>query len=384
MEDKKINSVCAVSGKCSGCQLNNLTYSQQLKLKQSKVNKLFYGIIKPEKIVASPEQFRYRNKASAVFFESKNKEIRWGIYQSATGGFCAVEKCFLQTENSDKIFNSIAQLLKSFKIKIYNNKTKAGFFRSAVVRNSPATGETMVVLVTTDGELPKERSFVNALIKKHPEITTVVQSIYTGDAVLMTGEKEKILFGDGYITDEILGKKFRISAHSFYQINSRQTAQLYRAAVELAQLESGEKFLDAYCGTGTIGIIASSQGAEGTGIEINPTAVEDAKINAQLNGAENMTFACGDAGEVIEKSEEKYDTVFIDPPRAGCSKKFLISLVKGAPKRVVYVSCNPETQVRDVRFLMKNGYKIKKAIPFDMFPHANHVESVVLLSKVHN
>ena len=382
MDKNTINKICPVSGKCSGCQLNNLTYSQQLLMKQSKVNKLFYGIIKPEKIVPSPEFLRYRNKSSAVFYEDKNKEIRWGIYQSKSGGFCAADKCFLQTENADEIFNSLSQILKSFKIKIYNGKTKTGFFRSAMIRNSVSTGKVMLVLVTADGEFPKERSFINALLKKHKEITCIVQSIYTGDAVIMTGEKEKILFGSGYITDEILGRKFRISAHSFYQINSLQTRQLYRKAVSLARLEGGEKFLDAYCGTGTIGIIAAQSGGIGTGVEINPTAVEDAKINAQLNNAENMNFLCGDAGEFIKNSKEKYDAVFLDPPRAGCSRKFLDSLVKGAPERIVYISCNPETQVRDIRFLMKNGYKIKKAVPFDMFPQTGHIEMVVLMSKV--
>ena len=379
MEEKSINNICRISGRCSGCQLNNLPYSQQLRLKQSKVNRLFYGLVKPEKIVASPEQFRYRNKAGAVFFEDKNKEIRWGIYQSATGGLCAAGECFLQPEIADEIFNSTAQLIKSFKIKLYNNKDKTGFFRSAMIRMSHSTGQLMLVLVTAEGEFPKERSFVNALLKKHKEITCIVQSIYTGSAVVMTGEKEKILFGNGFIEDVILGKKFRISAHSFYQINSLQTAQLYHEAVSMAEINEGSRFLDAYCGTGTIGIIAAKNGCIGYGVEINSAAVEDAKKNAEINGINNIQFICGDAGDVIEKSDEKYDVVFIDPPRAGCSRKFLSSLVKGAPEKIVYVSCNPETQVRDIRFLLKNGYKIRKAVPFDMFPHTWHVETVVLL-----
>ncbi len=383
MEDKSINSCCSAAGKCSGCQLNNLPYSQQLRLKQSKVNRLFYGIIKPEKIVPSPEYMRYRNKSSAVFFEDRKKEIHWGIYQSKSGGFCAARECFLQPEIADEIFNSLSQILKSFKIKIYDSEKKTGFFRSAMIRSSASTNQLMLVLVTADGEFPKERSFVNAILSRHKEITCIVQSIYTGDAVLMTGENEKILFGEGYIEDEILGSKFRVSAHSFYQINSLQTAQLYSEAVSLAQLRSGERFLDAYCGTGTIGIIAAGCGACGEGIEINASAVKDAEKNAEINNIENISFTCGDAGEIIESQEEKYDAVFIDPPRAGCSRKFLSSLVKGSPERIVYISCNPETQVRDVRFLLKNGYRIKKAVPFDMFPHTGHVECVTLLTKVH-
>lgn len=382
MEEKTIKSLCTTAGKCSGCQLNNLTYSQQLRLKQSRVNRLFYGLIKPEEIKASPEILRYRNKQSAVFFEDRNKEVRWGIYQSATGGFCAVSHCLLQSKSADEIFNSLAQLLKSFKVKIYNQKNKTGYFRSAMIRTSESTGELMLVLVTAEGDFPKERSFGNALLKKHSEITCIVRSIYTGDAVLMTGEKEEILFGDGYITDEILGRKFRISAHSFYQINPLQTAQLYSEAVSMAALKEDEKFLDAYCGTGTIGIIAAKSGASGTGVEINPSAIEDAKKNAEINCVENIRFFCGDAGTVLEKSDEKYDAVFLDPPRAGCSRKFLNSVIKGKPERIVYISCNPETQVRDIRILMKNGYKIKKAVPFDMFPQTSHVETVVLMSRV--
>lgn len=381
MEEKSINNICKISGRCSGCQLNNLPYSDQLRLKQSKVNKLFYGMIMPEKIKASPQWLRYRNKSAAVFFEDRSKEIRWGIYQSKTGAFCAARECFLQNEISDEIFNTIAQLIKSFKIKLYNNETKTGFFRSAMIRLSAATGQIMLVLVTAEGDFPKERSFVNAVLKKHKEITCIVQSVYTGDMVIMTGEKEKVLFGKDYIEDEILGRKFRISAHSFYQINSMQTERMYEEAVELARLKKDEKFLDAYCGTGTIGIIAAGSGCEGQGVEIVPSAVEDAKKNAEINGIKNMNFVCGDAGEIIEKSQEKYDAVFVDPPRAGCSKKFLVSLVKGAPKRIVYISCNPETQVRDCRFLIKNGYEIKKAVPYDLFPNTSHVETVVLLSQ---
>lgn len=384
MEEKSINSCCQVSGKCSGCQLNNLPYEQQLKLKQSKVNRLFYGIIKPEKIVPSPDYMRYRNKSSAVFYEDRKKETHWGIYQSKSGGFCAVRKCFLQPEAADNIYNSLATILRSFKIKIYDNEKGTGFLRSAMIRSSVSTGQIMLVLVTGEGDFPKERSFVNAILQRHKEITCIVQSIYTGSAVLMTGKKEKVLYGSGYIEDEILGRKFRVSAHSFYQINSRQTVQLYSEAVSLAQLKKGERFLDAYCGTGTIGIIAAGAGAVGEGIEINASAVKDAQKNAELNSADNMSFYCGDAGEIIESEKGKYDAVFVDPPRAGCSRKFLSSLVKGSPQRIVYISCNPETQVRDVRFLLKNGYKIKKAVPFDMFPQTGHVESVVLLTKVHN
>ncbi len=383
MKKNTINSICNYSGKCSGCQLKNLTYNEQLLLKQSKVNKFLAGICTVEKIVPAPAELRYRNKASAVFFQDKSKNIRWGIYQSARGEVAACEKCYLQPQLADDIFNTIAKAIKSFKIKLYNHDTKEGFLRNVTVRIAEDSGQAMVTLVTGEGEFPKVRSFINSIVKKHTEITAIVQSIYTGDAVIMSGEKEIVLFGDGYIQDGLCGKIFRISSGSFYQINKKQTEKLYKKAVELAELDKNTIFLDAYCGTGTIGIIAGRNAKNGVGVEVNSSAVRDAKINAQLNGEENLTFVCEDAGEFLENESKKgkiFDVVFTDPPRAGCSMKFLKALAKTKPKRIVYVSCNPETQARDIRFLKKHGYVAKTAVPFDLFPQTNHIETVVLLS----
>lgn len=384
MKTNIINTLCPASGKCSGCQLSNLDYESQLRLKQSKVNKALRGVCNVEKIVPSPKFLRYRNKATAVFFEDRSKTVRWGIYQSAKGEAAAIEKCFIQPEIADEIFSSLAQLIKSFKVKIYNHSTKSGLLRSATVRVAFATGQVMVTLVTTSAEFSKERSFVNALLKKHPEITTVVRSIYEGDAVIMNGEKELVLSGSGYIEDKLCDKTFRISSSSFYQINRDQTEALYKKAVELSGLDEESVFLDAYCGTGTIGIIAAEKAEKGIGVEVNSSAVEDAKINAQINKADNMEFHCCDAGDFMEKesaSGKRFDVVFLDPPRAGCSMKFLKSLLISQPEKIVYVSCNPETLARDLRFLTKKDYKIKRAIPFDMFPQTGHIEMVVSLDK---
>lgn len=384
MSNETINSLCTSGKSCPGCQLKNLIYSKQLALKQLKVQKELSGLCKAEKIVPSPKIYGYRNKADAVFFEDKNKNIRWGIYRSSDGNCTAAQKCVIHPDEADSIFNDIALALKSFKIKIYNAKKQTGFFRFAMVRKAFATGKIMLVLVTREGEFPKERSFVNALIKKHPEIATVVQNIYCGDAVIMLGAEQKILFGDGYIEEELCSKKFRISARSFFQINTLQSQNLYIKAKEFASLNENSVFLDAYCGTGTIGIIASQSGACGYGVEINPSAIEDAKINAKINEEKNIEFICGDAGDFAEsyaKNGGHFDAVFVDPPRRGCSIKFLRSLVLTEPSKIVYVSCNIETFARDARYLKKNGYKIKKAVPFDMFPHTNHTECVALISK---
>ncbi len=384
MKTNNIHSICTNSRKCSGCQLKNLNYGEQLKLKQSKVNKALAGICSVEKIVSAPAEFRYRNKASALFFKDKNKEIRWGIYQSAKGEAAICDKCYLQPEIADEIFNTLAKAIKSFKIKLYNHQTKEGFLRSATVRVAESTAQIMLTLVTGEGEFSKERSFVNSIVKKHSEITTVVRSIYSGDAVIMNGEKEEVLFGDGYIQDKLCENSFRISSGSFYQINKQQTERLYKKAVELAEIDENTDFLDAYCGTGTIGIIASKNARSAVGVEVNSSAVEDAKINALLNERKNISFVCGDAGEFLESESKKgnnFQVVFTDPPRAGCSMKFLKALCKTKPQKIVYISCNPETQGRDIRFLKKNGYAAKTAVPFDLFPQTGHIETVVLLSQ---
>ena len=378
-----IKSSCPAAGKCSGCQLGNLNYDEQLKLKQKKLNSLMYGICRPERIVPSPKIIRYRNKASAVFFEDKSKNIRWGIYQSVTGAVSACERCLLQPEAADGIFGDIAALLKSFKIKLYDPKSKTGFFRFARLRFNKEFTQAMLILVTADGEFPKARSFINAVVKKHPEIVSVVQNVYTGDAVLMTGEKDTVLYGGGYVEDELCERRFRVSAQSFYQVNAAQTEWLYSAAVELAELDTSTVFLDAYCGTGTVGIIAAKKAGRGVGVEINKSAVDDAVKNAALNLCENIKFYCGDAGEFLEKSGEKFDVVFTDPPRAGCSKKFLNSLCKSGVKKIVYISCNPETLARDLRLMIKNGYSVDKLIPYDLFPQTSHIESLVRLSRRH-
>ena len=382
MTDETINSLCTAGKSCPGCQLKNLTYSEQLLLKRREAQKELGGLCKISDIIASPWVFEYRNKADALFFEDKNKNIRWGIYRSSDGNCTAAQNCAIHPKEADAIFNDLALLLKSFKIKIYNAKSKTGFFRYAMVRKAFSSEQIMLVLVTREGELPKERSFINALIKKHPEITTVVQNIYCGDTAIMLGTKEKILFGNGYIEEELCSKKFRISPRSFFQINTLQAQNLYSKAKEFASLNENSVFLDAYCGTGTIGIVASQSGAHGFGVEINSAAVEDAKMNAEINGEKNIEFICGDAGDFAEnyaKNGGHFDAVFVDPPRRGCSEKFLQSLVLTQPSKIVYVSCNVKTLARDARFLKKNGYKIKKALLFDMFPHTNHVETVVLL-----
>jgi 23S rRNA (uracil1939-C5)-methyltransferase len=259
-----------------------------------------------------------------------------------------------------------------------------GFLRHVLVKRGFSSGQIMVVLVTSVMEFPKESQFVNALLERHPEITTIVQNVNNKRTSLVLGNDSRTLFGSGYIEEDLCGCRFRISPKAFYQINPTQTEVLYGKALEYAELDGNQTVLDAYCGTGTIGIIASGRAKKVIGVELNSDAVKDAKVNAELNGVKNIEFYEDDAGKFMVRAaeaDEKFDVVIMDPPRAGASLDFLRSLVYLAPEKIVYISCNPETQARDLSFLTRKGYKVRRIQPVDMFPHTEHVETVVCLSK---
>ena len=288
-----------------------------------------------------------------------------------------------EDEKADEIIGTIRRLLKNFKLRPYNEDTGRGFLRHVLVKRGFKSGQIMVVLVTGTRDFPKKKDFVATLLKIHPEITTVVQNVNNQKTSMVLGNRSEVLFGDGYITEQLGDFSFRISPKAFYQINPIQTEVLYNTTLEFAGLTGKETVVDAYCGTGTIGIFASPKAKKVVGVELNPDAVKDARVNAKLNSAENTEFYNADAGEFLADaaaSNEKYDVVIMDPPRSGSTVKFLNSVVKLAPKTVVYVSCNPETLARDLMFLVRNGYKGKKIQPVDMFPHTTHGETGVMLS----
>lgn len=373
---------CPNAKKCGGCQLQNLVYEDQLKLKMSQVNKLLskYAHIKP--IVRADQPEHYRNKIQAAF-ASRNGRIISGIYQSSSGKIVPCDSCLLENELADSIVVTIRNMCRSFKIKPYDLHTRCGFLRHVTVRYAHSSGELMVVLVTAPGEFPSERSFVNELVRRHPEITTVIHNINPSSTALFLGKSSRVLYGNGYITDSLCSLKFRISPSSFYQINSAQTEKLYSTVKKLCASDGTQRIIDAYCGTGTIGLCLADTVHEVIGIEVNSDAVNDARYNAQLNGINNARFIAADAADAMEKfakQGESADVVVTDPPRAGCSMKFLKSLLLLAPKKIIYVSCNPETLARDLRTLTRE-YKVKTVIPFDMFPHTRHVECVTLLVK---
>lgn len=377
-------NACPLYKKCGGCQLQNMSYDEQLSFKQAKCIKLLGRFCRVDEIIGMENPTHYRNKVQAAFGTTRGGKIISGVYQSSSHKIVMVENCMLEDKKADEIIFTVRKLLPKFKLTAYNEDTGKGFLRHVLIKRGFATGEIMVVLVTGTNIFPSKKEFVAALLRQHKEITTVVWNINSAKTSLVLGKKETVLYGDGYIEDILCGKRFRISARSFYQINPVQTEKLYSTAINFAELTGKETVLDAYCGIGTIGIVAADKAKNVIGVELNSDAVRDAIANAKINGTKNIRFFCADAGEFMvgmAEEGEKIDTVFMDPPRAGSDIPFLKSIVSLAPKKVVYISCNVETQARDVAFLLKNGYKVKKIQPVDMFPHTNHVECICLLTR---
>lgn len=390
MSNTKINiknGSCPVYKKCGGCQLQNLSYKQQLDFKQKKVEKLLKKFCDVMPIIGMDSPYHYRNKVQAAFRTTKQGKIISGVYQSGTHHIVGIDSCQTEDKTADEIIVAVRKLLPSFKMTTYNEGTGKGFLRHVLVKRGFATNQVMLVLVTGTPVFPSKNNFVKAIRAKFPQITTIVQNVNPYRTNLVLGDNQKVLYGKGYIEDILCGCKFRISPKSFYQINPVQTEVLYNTAMDFACLKGNEIVLDTYCGIGTIGIVAAKRGAGRViGVELNPDAVRDAVENAKANDLKNIRFFKGDAGEFMQEvanESDKPDVVFMDPPRAGSDERFLSSLIKMSPDTVVYISCNPETMARDLEYLVKNSeYKVKKIQPVDMFPHTAHVECVVLMSRV--
>lgn len=376
---------CTVAKKCGGCQYQGIPYQEQLKKKQKMEEGLLKKFCKVSPIIGMENPYYYRNKVHSVFDRDRRGNIISGTYEANTHHVIPVEDCLIEDEKCQEIIRTIRGMLKSFKIKTYDEDTGYGLLRHVMVRRGFKTGEIMVILVLGSPILPSKNNFVKALRKEHPEITTVILNVNDKKTSMVLGEWEKPIYGKGYIKDILCGCTFRISPKSFYQVNPVQTEKLYKIAVEYAGLTGKETVIDAYCGIGTIGLVAAKHAKKVIGIELNKDAVRDAKMNAKDNQITNVEFRQGDAGEFMVKMAskgEKADVVFMDPPRAGSDRKFLSSVVKLGAGRVVYVSCNPETLARDLKYLVKWGYEVRKVQPVDMFPFCGHVETVVLMSKV--
>lgn len=402
VEQSKKTNACPYAKKCGGCEYQGKPYEEQIKEKQDYVRKTLQGICEVRPIIGMENPYHYRNKVHAVFDIVKGGKhttqrgakskasgaapgtIISGVYKAGTHDVVNIDACMIEDEKADAIIRDIRGLLRSFKIKTYDEDTGYGLLRHVLIRKGHYSGEIMVVLVLGSPILPSKNNFVKALRKIQPEITTVVINVNDKRTSMVLGEKETTIYGKGFIEDTLCGKVFRISPKSFYQINTVQTEVLYGKAIEAAGLTGNETVIDAYCGIGTIGMIASDKAKEVISVELNRDAVRDAIANAKRNQIKNVQFYNADAGKfMVELAEQKkkVDVVFMDPPRAGSDEAFLSSVVKLAPKKVVYVSCNPETLARDLKYLMKHGYETGACQPVDMFPFTKHVEGIVALTR---
>ena len=382
MEEKVTK--CSVSKKCGSCQYQGVPYKEQLAAKQKRMKKLLGKFANVKPIIRMDDPFYYRNKVHAVFDRDKKGNIICGTYEAKTHKVVPIEECMIEDRISQEIIRTIRDMLKSFRIKTYDEDTGYGLLRHVLVRRGFFTDEIMVVIVIGSPIFPSKNNFVKALRKKYPQITTVVLNVNDKKTSMVLGERDIVIYGKGYIRDTLCGCTFRISPQSFYQVNPVQTEILYKTAIEYAGLGRKETVIDAYCGIGTIGLVAAKRAKNVIGVELNPDAVRDARINAKENKITNARFYQGDAGEFMEnmaENGEHADVVFMDPPRTGSDKKFMSSVIKLNPSRIVYISCGPETLARDLEYLTKHGYDVRKIQPVDMFSFTDHCENICLLTK---
>ncbi len=383
-KDTVQKGACPYRKECGGCNILSQSYEAHLNEKQKLVEGLLKKYCKVEPIMRMEQPEHYRHKVHAVFDHDRKGNPISGVYEVGTHRVIPVEQCLIHNEKADAIIKTIRGMLKSFKILTYDEDTGYGLLRHVLIRTGYHSKEIMVVLVLGSPILPSKNNFVKALRKEHPEITTVVVNVNDKKTSMVLGDKEQIIYGKGYIEDSLCGKTFRISPKSFYQVNPAQTEILYQKAIELAGLDGSQTVVDAYCGIGTIGLVASDHAKRVIGVELNKDAVKDAITNAKRNNDDHIEFYQNDAGVFLSQVAERgdqVDVVFMDPPRSGSTIQFMDAVATIKPKKVVYISCNPVTQERDLEYLTKRGYKAEIAVPVDMFPWTEHVETVVLMSR---
>lgn len=410
-------SACPVERECGACQHVGEPYDRQLARKDARVAELFAEVADPSAlrpIVGMEDPFHYRNKVVSPYAPGRKlqgsnaqrgskgrdgrserdgkraqgprREILCGMYTAGTHRIVPTDGCLIENEEAKRIIRAVRDLMGRFGIEPYREDSGTGFLRHAVVRVGHTSGEILVTLVTNGRAFPGSKAFCRELVKRCPRITSIVQNVNERQTNVILGEREQTLYGPGFILDKLCGLSFRISSQSFYQVNAVQTEVLYERAIELAGFTGAECVVDAYCGTGTIGLVAAKRGAaQVIGVDTVASAVRDARENAKHNGVENAQFVVGDAGAFMREraaAGEAVDVLLMDPPRAGASEEFLAAAVALAPRRIVYISCNPDTQVRDLAFLRQHGYEARAVQPVDMFPHTDHIETIALVERV--
>lgn len=387
----RVEPRCPVARQCGGCQLQALDYGEQLKFKERKVLNHLMRIggfsreeIPMEPIMGMEHPWRYRNKAQFPFGKDKNGNIITGFYAGRTHTIVEQEDCLLGAEINGDILRIIKEHMKEFHIEPYDEEKHRGLVRHALIRVGFRTGEIMVCLVINGEKLPAAGVLTERLCAI-PGMTSISLNVNCERTNVILGNRVIDLYGPGYITDYIGDVRYQISPLSFYQVNPVQTEKLYGAALEYAGLTGGETVWDLYCGIGTISLFLAQKAGKVCGVEIVPQAIEDARVNARINGFENVEFFVGKAEEVLPEQYEKNhihaDVIVVDPPRKGCDRKCLDTIIKMAPARVVYVSCDSATLARDLKVLVEAGYEVKRVRCCDMFGMGGHVETVVLVTR---
>ena len=385
-EDRIEDIDCETFSRCGGCALRHVKYEKTLEMKKEAVEttlrKALGREVKISEVLKMDEPYNYRNKLQYPVGIDNNGKPVMGVFAERTHVIIPTKDCKIQDVLSQKIANDIFEFIENNNIKVYNEKSLSGSIRHIIIRIGKKTNEVMVTLVSNTAEIEKEKELVNYITSKYKEIKTIVKNINDKNTNVILGRKNNVLFGNGYIYDYLGEFKFKISPMSFYQVNPIQTEKLYGKAVEYANLNGNETVFDLYCGIGTIGIFASKNVKNLYGIETIPEAIEDAWQNAKENNLENAEFFVGDVEKTLPEfiSERKInpDVVFVDPPRKGCDKTALDTLLQIEPKRIVYVSCNPATLARDLKIL-EEKYNIEKLSICDMFPFTHHIESIASL-----
>ena len=392
----RVEADCATYKRCGGCNLRHIKYNKTLEMKrdvvQNLVNKTLKNKITVNNTIGMDKPYYYRNKAQYPFGINKNGEKVFGIFAQRTHEIIEIQECKIQNPISEKIAREVISFIRKNNISVYNEETGEGLFRHLIVKVGIKTNEVMCVIVLNGEKFEKEQEFVKVLLDKFNKddknefkIKTIVKNINTKNTNVILGDKNIVLYGDGYINDKLGNYTFKISPMSFYQTNPVQTEVLYNKAIEAAKLKKSDVVLDLYCGIGTIGIYASSFVDKVYGIEIVEQAIEDAKENARINNIENIKFRCGAVEAILEDliKEENIapNIVFVDPPRRGLDKNTVDNILKLKPEKVIYISCNPATMVRDIN-MMEAKYEVKEIQPVDMFPYTSHVECVATLNKV--
>lgn len=373
---------------CGGCQIQELDYKEQLKIKTNEVKQVISRIGKLDDVVihdalGMEEPFRYRNKAQFPIQKVNGVPVI-GFYKKKSHDIIPTDQCIIQHDVNDKIIKIIKTYIRAYKVSLYDEKTHTGVLRHLVTKVGFTTKEVMVVLVANGRKLPYLNELASVLKENIPGFKTLVVNVNREKTNVILGQENRIIYGDGKINDNIGDLVFEISPLSFFQVNPVQTEVLYNKALEYANLGENDTVFDIYCGIGTISLFLAQKAKKVYGIEIVEEAIEDAKRNAEINKLDNVEFYVGKAEEVVPKmykQGKRANVVVVDPPRKGCDEKVLDTIVSMQPDRVVYVSCNPSTLARDLNYLNEKGYKCKEVQPVDMFPHSVHIENVALIVK---